>query len=176
MEMISRGTWGQDFAPSTPAPRCSGHNLLTQPAPSPGFKPPPSNTPHFSGGIPQAPYFLTLVWGLSHLPLMSGTQRSQKALQHESPWRVVLSCLTACLGFEDEAPPGLAISPNTTASSSPAMGSTLRHLQFPKHRPVSTLPLITYPASIMASHLPPPYPSGPILLEKEKTPAPGMGI
>ena len=56
-------------------------------SPSPGFKPPPSNTPHFleessSSSLPHT------CLGLGRLPLTSGTQRSQrKVLQHESPWR-----------------------------------------------------------------------------------------
>ena len=126
----------------------------TPTSPSLGFKPPPSNTPHFLGESSSSllPHMCLV---LGHLPLTSGTQRGQgKALQHESPWRVVLCCLRARLGFEDEAPPGMAISPNTTASSSPAMGSTLRHLQFPSTGLSQPLPLVTCPASARPPHLP----------------------
>lgn len=154
MEMISRRHMGPELCSQHPCTQVRWPQLADPNSPSPGFKPPPSNTPHFLGESSSSLLPHTCL-GLGHLPLMSGTQRSQgKALHHESPWRVVLSCLTAHLGFEDEAPPGLAISPNTTTSSSPAMGSTLRHLQFPSTGPSQPLPLVTCPASTRPPHLP----------------------
>lgn len=92
------------------------------------------------------------------------------------PGGLVLSCLRARLGFEDEAPPGMAASPNTTASSSPAMSSTLRHLQFPSTGPSQPLPLVTCPASIRPPRLPALPLLAPSFSKKRKTAAPGMGI
>lgn len=153
MEMISRRHVGPELCSQCPCTQVWWPQLADPTSPSLGFKPPPSNTPHFLGESSSSllPHICLV---LSHLPLTSGTQRGQgKALQNEPPWRVVLSCLRARLGFEDEAPPGMAISPNTTASSSPTMGSTLRHLQFPSTGLSQPLPLVTCLASARPPHL-----------------------
>lgn len=169
--MLSVGPWvpcshGNDLQRHMGPGLCSQHPCTqvqwpqlapTQPALPQGSNP-HLPTHHIFWGESSSSLLPHTCLGLSHLPLMSGTQKPGKALQHESPWRVVLSCLTACLGLRMRLLQAGHLSQHHRQQL-PCHGQHLEEPAVSKHRPVSTPPT----CHLSCFHQASPSPSLPLL-------------